>query len=416
MQDSLAVVILLLASAVVVVTLFRRLSLPAIIGYLLVGALIGPHALGMVADTQGQRHLAEFGVVFLMFSIGLEFSLPQLFAMRRIVFGLGGLQVLISMAIGIGVCLALGVSWQASVVLAGALAMSSTAIISKQLTEDSQLHSNHGRPIMGVLLFQDIAVVPLLVLIPALAQPPSVLAMSLAFAVVKAIVVLSVLLYFGERVMRWLFGIVARQKSAELFVLTVLLVTLGLAWLTEIAGLSLALGAFVAGILIAETEYRYQVEDYIMPFRDVLLGLFFITIGMLLNVPALLANWFWVLLCFVLFLLVKFLVVFALSRFYGYGTADRLRLAFTLAAAGEFGFVLLTLGAGASLLSKNELQIALGAALISMLVAPFLLQRLEKIVLYLVASEWEAISADKRSRDHLRIRPQRASRSAVPRK
>ncbi len=390
MKDTLTVTLMLLVSAVVVVTLFRRLSLPAIIGYLLVGALIGPHAFALVADTEGQRHLAEFGVVFLMFSIGLEFSLPRLYAMRRIVFGLGGLQVSICLLCGIAASIVLGVSWQAGIVIGGALTMSSTAIISKQLTDDAKLHSNHGRPIMGVLLFQDIAVVPLLVLIPALAKPAGELAASLLLALFKAAVVLSVLLYFGERFMRWLFGLVARQKSAELFVLTVLLVTLGLAWLTEFSGLSLALGAFVAGILIAETEYRYQVEDYIQPFRDVLLGLFFITIGMLLNVAKLLENWPWVLLCLVLFLLVKLVAVYLIAMAFGYTQADRLRLSITLAAAGEFGFVLLTLGSQASVIGDSTLQIVLGAALISMLISPFILQRLEKIVLYLCASEWEA--------------------------
>jgi monovalent cation:H+ antiporter-2, CPA2 family len=388
MKDTLTVTLMLLVSAVVVVTLFRRLSLPAIIGYLLVGALIGPHAFALVADTEGQRHLAEFGVVFLMFSIGLEFSLPQLYAMRRIVMGLGGLQVGICLLCGIATSIALGVSWQAGIVIGGALTMSSTAIISKQLTEDAKLHSNHGRPIMGV--FQDIAVVPLLVLIPALAKPAGELATSLLLALFKAAVVLSVLLYFGERFMRWLFGLVARQKSAELFVLTVLLVTLGLAWLTEFFGLSLALGAFVAGILIAETEYRYQVEDYIQPFRDVLLGLFFITIGMLLNAAKLLENWPWVLLCLVLFLSVKLATVYFIAMAFGYTQADRLRLSITLAAAGEFGFVLLTLGSQASVIGDSTLQIVLGSALISMLLSPFILQRLEKIVLYLCASEWEA--------------------------
>jgi CPA2 family monovalent cation:H+ antiporter-2 len=286
MHDALHVALILLASAVAVVVVFRTLHMPAILGYLLVGTLVGPHALGLVAATEDQRYLAEFGVVFLMFSVGLEFSLQQLTAMRRMVLGFGGAQVVVTTAIGMLAAVALGRGWGEGIVLGGIVAMSSTAIVSKTLAERAQLHSPHGHQIMGVLLFQDLAVIPLLVLVPAIALSGEAIAGAIGVALAKAAVVLAIVLFVGQRVMRPLFHMVARQKSAELFVLFVLLVTLGLAWITELAGLSLALGAFLAGMLISETEYRYQVEDYIQPFRDVLLGLFFVTIGMLLDVAA----------------------------------------------------------------------------------------------------------------------------------
>ncbi|HJW53003.1 MAG TPA: monovalent cation:proton antiporter-2 (CPA2) family protein, partial [Burkholderiaceae bacterium] len=285
MASGLEITLVLLASAVLGVVVFRLLSLPPLLAYLAVGILIGPNALGLLPDTRQTRYLAEFGVVFLMFSIGLEFSLPRLRSMRRIVFGLGGAQV----ALTIGTTLAigwllgprLGVGLAGIFALGAALAMSSTAIVMKMISERLQLDTEHGKRIVGVLLFQDLAVVPLLVLIPALSADPSELGRTLGLAMLKAAALLVILLAGGQRVLRWWLHLVARRKSHELFTLNVLLVTLGLAWMTEEAGLSLALGAFVAGMLIAETEYRHQVEEDIKPFRDVLLGLFFVTIGML---------------------------------------------------------------------------------------------------------------------------------------
>ena len=388
MHDALEVTLILLASAVAVVAVFRQLSLPAILGYLLVGALVGPHALGFVADTEDQRYIAEFGVVFLMFSVGLEFSLPQLTSMRRTVFGFGLAQVTIVAALGLAGAMLVGESWRTGLVVGGVIAMSSTAIISRMLSEKMQLHSAHGRQIMGVLLFQDLAVIPLLVLIPALALSGPAIAGAIAVALAKAAVVLAIVLFLGQRLMRPLFNLVARQKSSELFMLFMLLVTLGLAWVTEISGLSLALGAFLAGMLISETEYRYQVEDYIKPFRDVLLGLFFVTIGMLLDMRALAEHFVAVALLFVLLLLVKFAVIFALGRLFGNEKPTALRTALALAPAGEFGFVLLALAKRQQALGETTLQVVLAATLLSMLAAPFVLAHMERLVLHLVASEW----------------------------
>ncbi len=279
MSHTLTLILTLLAAAVVVVVVCRIIRLPPILGYLLVGIAVGPHALALVPFDDRTRYVAEFGIVFLMFSIGLEFSLPQLRAMRRAVFGLGLAQVAITT---IGAMVALhfvGYGWQAGLVLGGALAMSSTAIVSKMLAERMELGTPHGRDVMGILLFQDLAVVAFLIVIPSLSKPGPELAAALGVAVVKAAAALTLILFLGQKPMRAWFTLVARQRSSELFVLNVLLVTLGLGALTESLGLSLALGAFLAGMLIAETEYRYQVEEDIKPFRDVLLGLFFITVG-----------------------------------------------------------------------------------------------------------------------------------------
>ena len=390
MHDSiLSLVVLLLATAVVTVVLFRRIKLPAILGYLIVGVAIGPHAAGLVPDSEGTRYLAEFGVVFLMFSIGLEFSLPQLMAMRRVVFGFGLLQVVCTILVAGALAMLAGQSWQAALVIGGVLSMSSTAIISKVLAEQAALHSTHGKQTMGVLLFQDLAVIPLLVLVPALSLSGEQMFSSVALSLLKAALALALILFVGQKVMRPLFHLVASQKSSELFVLTVLLVTLGLALATEVAGVSLALGAFLAGMLIAETEYRYQVEDDIKPFRDVLLGLFFITIGMLLNFPALWQNLIHVLLVLVALLSIKFLIVLGLAIAFRNDRAVALRVALALAPAGEFGFVLLSVANKSQALAPNVLQVVLAAAILSMLLSPLLFKYMEKIVLYLVASEWE---------------------------
>ncbi len=388
MHDALPVALILLASAVAVVVLFRQLALPAILGYLIVGAAIGPHALAFVPATESQRYLAEFGVVFLMFSVGLEFSLPQLNNMRRIVFGFGGLQVASIVALGVAGSVAAGLSWREGIVVGGVLAMSSTAIVSKMLSERLQLHSDYGRQVMGVLLFQDLAVIPLVVLIPALALTRGEIAMAIGVALVKAAVVLAIVLFVGQRVMRGLFHLVARQKSSELFVLFVLLVTLGLAWVTAEAGLTLALGAFLGGMLISETEYRYQVADYIKPFRDVLLGLFFVTIGMLLDPRTLAAHFVAVAALFAAMLLVKFVVIFALGRLFGNAKPTALRSALALAPAGEFGFVLLSLAQREEALGAMTMQVLLAASLLSMLVTPLILANVDRVVLYLVESEW----------------------------
>ncbi len=390
MENSLHVTLILLAAAVLVVILFRSLKLPAMLGYLLVGIVIGPHGMGMITDSAGTRNLAEIGVVFLMFSIGLEFSLAKLTTMRRIVFGLGAAQVALTL-VGVVAALAMfGIDWRIGTVLGGALAMSSTAIVSKMLSDKLELNSLHGRQVIGVLLFQDLAVVPLLILIPALAGAPGEMAAGLTIALAKAAVVLAILLYFGQRPMRAWFHLVASQKSSELFVLNVLFITLGLAFVTEMAGLSLVLGAFIAGMLISETEYRFQVEDDIKPFRDVLLGLFFVTIGMKLDLSLVYSNLLWVALVLLLLIALKTLIIAGLSRLFGSDTGAALRTGLDLAQGGEFGFVLLSLAAPLNLVPEPMLQTVLAAMVLSMLAAPFIIERSEHIVRHFSGAEWLA--------------------------
>jgi CPA2 family monovalent cation:H+ antiporter-2 len=388
MGNSLHLILILLAVAVGVVVLCRIFHLPAMLGYLLVGILIGPHALGWIPDTAETRHLAEFGVVFLMFSIGLEFSLARLRAMQRLVFGLGTAQVAATMLLVMFSTLFFALDWRAGLALGGILAMSSTAIVSKLLVERAELNTPHGQKIMGVLLFQDLAVVPLIIIIPALGVSGADLGSMVAIAMLKAAVLLTALLTFGQRLLRPWFHLVAGQKSSELFMLNVLLFTLGMAWLTELSGLSLALGAFVAGMLISETEYRYQVEEDIKPFRDVLLGLFFVTIGMMLDLQAVVAGWGWVLLVLLILIPFKAAVVALLVRGFAGEWGAALRTGLGLAQAGEFGFVLLTLAGGVQLLPPDVMQNVLAAMLISMLIAPFLIQHAEAIVRRVSPAEW----------------------------
>jgi CPA2 family monovalent cation:H+ antiporter-2 len=399
MATTLEVVLLYLVAAVLGVVVCRSLKLPPMLGYLAVGVLIGPNALSLAGDPAGARALAEFGVVFLMFVIGLEFNLPKLRSMRSLVFGLGFSQVgltivgavlgntLLAMAFA-WLGQAWDLSWQGAIVLGSAIAMSSTAILVKLMAERLELESEHGRRVLGVLLFQDLAVVPLLVLIPALAEGAGNLGMALVVAMAKAAALLTLLLVGGQRAMRWWLTLVARLKSEELFVLNLLLVTLGLAWMTEMAGLSLALGAFVAGMLVAETEYKHQVETDIRPFHDVLLGLFFITIGMKLDWRPLIDQWLLVLLLTTLPVLAKAVLVAGLARLFGATPGVAIRTGLYLAQAGEFGFVLLTLGVEQKLLVGNWMSPVLAAMVLSMLATPALVMVSTRIVTRLATSDW----------------------------
>ncbi|MCZ8294726.1 MAG: monovalent cation:proton antiporter-2 (CPA2) family protein [Hylemonella sp.] len=395
-MTGLELTLIYLLAAVLGVVVFRSLKLPPMLGYLVVGVLIGPNALALAQNSTGVRHLAEFGVVFLMFAIGLEFNLPRLRAMRRHVFGLGLLQVLFTMlctmAGAYGLTLLLpdqwSISWQTALALSGVMAMSSTAIVVKLMADRLELESEHGKRVMGILLFQDLAVVPLLVLIPALSSPAHELLGALGYALLKAVVLLSLLLLGGQRLMRRWLTAVARHKSNELFMLNLLLITLGLAWLTELAGLSLALGAFVAGMLIAETEFKHQVETDIRPFHDVLLGLFFITIGMMLDWSIVWQRWPLVLMLMASSLLLKLVLITALTRALGATMGVALRTGLYLTQAGEFGFVLLTLTHEQGLIEAAMLNPILASMVLSMLATPFIIMYSNQLVLRLVASEW----------------------------
>ena len=386
MFDSLTSVLLLLTSSVLAVAFFRALRLPAMLAYFFVGVLIGPYAFNLLPSTESGRHVAEFGIVFLMFSIGLEFSLSKLYSMRKTLFGLGGAQVLITLGVIMLVGWMSGLSLVTAFVVGGALTMSSTAIVSKMLMERVDLNSRHGRLSIGILLFQDLAVIPILVLIPALGAHADNMGTILVMSLIKTVILLFILFKFGKGVINFWFSLVAKQRSRELFVMNVLMVTLLLATVTKIAGLSYALGAFIAGMLISETRYRYQVESDIASVRDILLGLFFISVGMLLDLTQLANHIGLVLLLLVGFVLFKALVIATLSRLFGYETGVGIRTGMVLAQAGEFSFVILALGLEQNLIGGDELQIILAASLLSMVAAPFIIQYNGRIARKLVKS------------------------------
>lgn len=395
-MTSLELTLLYLLAAVLGVVGCRFLKLPPMLGYLVVGVVIGPNALAFAQNSERIRHLAEFGVVFLMFVIGLEFNLHKLKAMRHFVFGLGFFQVVLTILIVTTVSIFLsviaptlwGMRWQTALTLAGAMAMSSTAIVIKLMSDRLELDSEHGKRVLGVLLFQDLAVVPLLVLIPALNAPPEELMTALFFAAAKALVLITLLLTGGQRFMHWWLLLVARRQTEELFALNVLLITLGLAWLTEMAGLSLALGAFVAGMLISETEFKHRVEADIKPFHDVLLGLFFITIGMMLDWRIIWDRWGFVLFLVTVPVAFKFVLIAALTRFGGATEGISLRTGLYLAQAGEFGFVLLTLGNQNNLIPPDWLNPVLASMVLSMMATPFIIMRANQWVMKWSATDW----------------------------
>ncbi len=396
MLSALELTLLFLAASVLGVVIFRQLRLPPMLGYLVVGAVIGPYGFAWAENSSATQGFASFGVVFLMFSIGLEFSLPKLKSMRKSVFGLGLAQVLVTVLSSLLAAWVAArvlpsfwhISWQAAFALGGAFSMSSTAIVSKLLVERLEIESLHGRQIFGILLFQDLALVPLLIIVPALATHDGHLLETLAYATLKASLILLLLLFLGRKIMRNWFKLVVRLRSQELFMLNLLLVTLGAAWITERAGLSLALGAFVAGMLISETEYKHQVEEDIKSFRDVLLGLFFVTIGMLLNLSLVVDHWVIVLLLLVIPVTFKCALVLLLAKLFGNSTGVALRIGLALAQAGEFGFVLLSQISLLELMNPLLTQLILASMVLSMLVAPFLLEHSDAIVMKLSSSDW----------------------------
>ncbi len=362
---------ILLTAAVLAVALARRLGLPSILAYLAIGAALGPHGLAFVASSESVEAFAEFGVVFLMFSIGLEFNLQRLKAMRAMVFGLGPAQLLATAAAtALGTTWFYQQDWRSGLAVGLAVAMSSTAIVARLLSERFELHSRSGRQTMGVLLFQDLAVVPCLILLPALAAPGENLGPALAQAFDQATLMLVALIWLGQRLMQRVYDAVASIRSTELFILATLWIIVALAWLTDYAGLSLALGAFVGGMLISETRYRHQVEADVQPFRDVLLGLFFVTVGMRLDVVFMAGNLAYLALAVALLMGGKSLVVLLVTLAARSPIDVALRTTGQLAQAGEFGLVLIGLAYTLHLIGAEAFQLTLSAMLLSMFLAP----------------------------------------------
>jgi CPA2 family monovalent cation:H+ antiporter-2 len=368
--------LILLLAAVAVVAVFQRLRIPSSLGYLLVGVVLGPYTPGPVIEGHELRVLAEFGIVFLLFTIGLSFSLPQIRALRDQVFSLGTGQVVLTTAVvGLAGWIG-GLSPAAAFVVGAVFAQSSTTILSRQLAEQGEDSTRHGRLGTALSVFQDVTAVPFVVVIPALglAMGAEALATSLGWAVAKALLAFTIVFVVGRWVLRPLFHAVAAGRSAELFTLTVLLVSLAAGWTTEQLGLSMAFGAFLAGMMLGETEFRHQIEAAIRPFRDMLLGLFFVGIGMLFDLSVLPLIWHWAIAGAVALIVSKTVIVAGLVRVAGTDALTAWRTGLLLAVGGEFGFALLAIAVAAGVISAGASQVALASVLISMVAAPFLIR------------------------------------------
>ncbi|MGA9026042.1 MAG: cation:proton antiporter [Steroidobacteraceae bacterium] len=393
-NDPLLQILILLTASVCVVAAVRKLALPAILGYLAVGMLLGPHALALAADNETTRLLADFGVVFLVFTLGLEFSLPRLVAMRWEVLGVGGAQVLLTTALVAAVALlAFSVAPAVAVVIGGAVSMSSTAIIISQLTEQSENNRTHGRLAVAICLFQDLSFPLLLALLSSLTiEGRSADAQQIAQAIAIALLALGLVLAAGRWLLRPLFLAIASVHSTELFSLAVLLAVLASAWATHAAGLSLALGAFLAGMMLAETEFRHQVEATIRSYREVLLGLFFITVGMLLDFELLLRHLLLVSMLLVGMLVIKTAVVALVAEPATHSWFKSIRTGVVVAQGGEFGFALLTLVLRNELLVSAVVQPLLAATVLSMVLSPVLIRHNRRITRFLLAESGPAHS------------------------
>ena len=367
--------LIILASSLVVIALFRRLKLPPVLGYLCVGLFVGPTALDWINDSPDLPDLAELGVVFLLFSLGLEFSLPKMLKLRRVVFGLGSLQVLCSaVALG-GLLYAFGMSLNGAFLLGAGLALSSTAIVSKELTSLGEIFSRHGQNAIGVLLFQDVVAVLLLTLVPVFAgSSDQAWYWALPVTLGKTVILFLGLLFASRFLLPRLFHEVAASRSAELFVLLALVIVLLTAWLTHLLGLSPALGAFLAGMLLGESHYRHQIEADIRPFRDILLGLFFVSIGMLIDLQLFVHHGFLILGLTLALMLIKGAVVALLVKLRGSDGETAWRSGLALAQGGEFCFALMAQMQSNSLIPADMAAYLLAATFCSMLLTPLLLR------------------------------------------
>jgi CPA2 family monovalent cation:H+ antiporter-2 len=375
MHDHLLTDILtLLAAAVIGVLGVRMLRLPPVLGYLAVGALIGPHGLAWLVDAAEIRFLAELGVMFLMFMLGLEFSWPTLWRARAAVFGIGGGQVALTALIAGITAHALGLPIETSIIVGGAIAMSSTAILLKQMTDQGELNTRHGRMVVGVLLFQDLATLPFLVALPVMATAQQGFAPALLTAIAEATAVFAAMVVLGRRLTHPIMHRVASTRSAELFLLASLLLILAAATVADAVGLSMPLGAFLAGMVLGETPFRHQIQADIRPFQDVLLGLFFVTIGMQLNMRFLMSGWPTVLTLLVAIVLIKPAVVLAVGFLTRHNLAIALRSGIALAHVGEFGLLLVSLGMRQQVLSVESSQILLTTMVLSMALAPMMVR------------------------------------------
>lgn len=403
-------ILAILSSAVLIVWLFRRLKLPAILAYLVAGMLVGEHGLNLAQDQVDYDHFAELGIVFLLFTLGLEFSLPRLMAMRHLVLAVGSLQVGISLFVFMIASMLFGLSFESAFVVGSILALSSTAIVIRQLSETGAMKRKSGQLSVAILLFQDVAVVPLLIIIPMLALDNGTsMTWALIIAIFKGVVVVTLLLFIGKWLLPKVFTIIASVRTDELFVLTTLLVTLLASALTQWFGLSMALGAFLAGMMLGESEYKHQLEADIRPYRDILLGLFFITVGMKLDVGLLLSSPLNLLALMLSFMLVKIMVIKILASRAGESSKDAWASGLMLAQMGEFGFVLIALANQVQLLPSDVSSMLLGAGVISMAITPYMIDHARSWSIFLSqekspqTNDLESLPDNKDLKDHVII-------------
>lgn len=376
MNEALGQILLLLGTALTAVLVLQRLRVPSILAYLLVGLFVGPHTPGPIIEAAEVQPLAEFGIVFLLFTIGLSFSIPQLHALRHLVLGLGTAQVVLTTAgVGFATWLA-GLPATAAFVVGAVVAQSSTTVIGRQLAEQGEEQTRHGRLSVALSVFQDVTAVPFVVVIPVLggSMAAATLAGTLAAALGKAVLACAIVFAAGRWLLRPLFHLVAGRRSAELFTLAVLFVSLAAAAVTHALGLSLAFGAFLAGMMLGETEFRHQVEAAIRPFRDVLLGLFFVGIGMLIDPATIGRIWYWAVGGAVCLLAIKTVLVAGVVRLARFDTQTAWRIGINLAVGGEFGFALLAIALGAHAIDVESGQVLLGSVLLSIILAPYLIR------------------------------------------
>lgn len=366
--------LLLLLASVPVVFLFNRLRLPTIVGFIIAGVMIGPYGLNLISETKEIEALAEIGVALLLFTIGLEFSLRRIFEMRRIALVGGGLQVGLTVAVVALIAHLFGRGVNQAIFFGFLFALSSTAIVLKTYAERAETDTPHGRAGVGVLLFQDISIVPMMLLVPALGGRGDSSVAGILATLGVAVVAVAFVVLASRLVVPRLLGAVAGMRSSEVFVVTAVILSLGTAWLTSLFGLSLALGAFIAGMVLSESEYSHQIVADILPFRDVFNSIFFVSIGMLLSLSALIGDWLVVLAWVGALLLGKTLLVFAAVRLSGLPTRVAVMTGLGLAQVGEFSFILAKAGFPHGLLAEADYQRFLAASVISMIAAPFLIR------------------------------------------
>jgi CPA2 family monovalent cation:H+ antiporter-2 len=366
--------LIILIASVPIAFVFNRLKLPAIVGFMITGIAIGPYGLGLIHEVEAIEFLAEIGVVLLLFTIGLEFSLRRIIGMRRLVLWGGGLQVLATVGVSAAIAAAAGMAWSQAVFVGFLVALSSTAIVLKSYMDQGQTDAPHGRAGIGILLFQDLCIVPMMLLVPILSGREGTSPGRIALTLGTALVAVVAIVFAARAVVPWLLHHVVRLRTPEIFVIFVVIVSLGTSWLTAQAGLSLALGAFIAGLVLSESEYSHQVVSIVLPFRDVFNSVFFISIGMLLSLGALANTWLLVLGLVAGLLLLKAIVVLGVVRALGYSLRVATMAGLGLAQIGEFSFVLAKAGIAEGMLSAEAYQVFLGAAILSMIATPFLIK------------------------------------------